>query len=156
MTIKRGDKAPDFSLYSSEKEKVSLSDHQGKNVVILFFPLAFTGVCTAELCSVRDEIKDYESLNAEVLGISIDTVMVLDKFKKEQDYNFTLLSDFNKEVCRSYGSYYDEFVLGMKGVAKRSAFVIDKDGIVKYAEVLDNAGEQPDFEAVKNTLKDLN
>jgi len=71
MTIKRGDKAPDFSLYSSEKEKVSLGDFRGKNVVILFFPLAFTGVCTAELCSVRDEKKDYESLDAEVLGISI-------------------------------------------------------------------------------------
>lgn len=156
MTVKQGEKAPDFSLYSSEKEKVSLSDYRGKNVVILFFPLAFTGVCTAELCSVRDEIKDYESLDAEVLGISIDTVMVLDKFKQEQGYNFKLLSDFNKEVCRSYDSYYDEFVLGMRGVAKRSAFVIDKDGVIQYAEVLDNAGEQPDFEAVKNTLKDLN
>ncbi len=156
MTIKRGDKAPDFSLYSSEKEKVSLGDFRGKNVVILFFPLAFTGVCTAELCSVRDEKKDYESLDAEVLGISIDTVMVLDKFKQEQNYNFTLLSDFNKEACRAYGSFYDEFVLDMKGVAKRSAFVVDKEGMVKYAEVLDNAGEQPDFEAVKNALKDLN
>lgn len=156
MTIKTGDKAPEFSLFSSEKEKVSLSDYKGKNVVILFFPLAFTGVCTAELCSVRDELAEYGSLNAEVLGISIDTVMVLDKFKAEQGYNFNLLSDFNKEVCRAYGSYYDEFVLGMKGVAKRSAFVVDKEGVVRYAEVLENAGEQPDFEAVKKTLRQFN
>ncbi|WP_235291045.1 redoxin domain-containing protein [Portibacter lacus] len=156
MTIKRGDKAPDFSLYSSDKEKVSLSDYHGKNVIILFFPLAFTSVCTNELCSIRDEKSKYDDLNAEVLGISIDTVMVLDKFKTEQGYNFKLLSDFNKEVCRAYGSYYDEFVLGMKGVAKRSAFVIDKEGIVKYAEVLDNAGEQPNFDNVKKTLTELN
>lgn len=156
MTIQRGDKAPDFSLYSSDKEKVSLSDLRGKNVVILFFPLAFTGVCTEELCSIRDDKARYDALDAEVLGISVDTIMVLDKFKSEQGYNFKLLSDFNKEACRSYGSFYDEFILGMKGVAKRSAFVIDKEGIVKYAEVLDNAGEQPDFEAVKKTLQALN
>jgi len=156
MTIKRGDKAPDFSLYSSDKEKVSLSDLRGKNVVLLFFPLAFTGVCTEELCTIRDDKSRYDELNAEVLGISIDTVMVLDKFKSEQGYNFKLLSDFNKEVCRSYGSHYDEFVLGMKGVAKRSAFVIDKEGIVQYAEVLDNAGEQPNFDEVKKTLEHLN
>ncbi|GLR16768.1 hypothetical protein GCM10007940_13830 [Portibacter lacus] len=118
--------------------------------------MAFTSVCTNELCSIRDEKSKYDDLNAEVLGISIDTVMVLDKFKTEQGYNFKLLSDFNKEVCRAYGSYYDEFVLGMKGVAKRSAFVIDKEGIVKYAEVLDNAGEQPNFDNVKKTLTELN
>lgn len=156
MTIKLGEKAPEFSLYSSEKESVSLSDFKGQNVVILFFPLAFTGVCTAELCSIRDEKAQYDSLDAAVLGISIDSPMVLEKFKAEQGYNFTLLSDFNKEVCRAYNSYYDEFVLGMKGVAKRSAFVVDKEGIVRYAEVLDNAGEQPDFDAVKKTLTELN
>lgn len=156
MTIKTGDKAPEFSLFSSEKEKVNLSNFQGKNVVVLFFPLAFTGVCTKELCSIRDEMADYNKLDTEVLGISIDTVMVLEKFKAEQGYNFTLLSDFNKEACRSYGAYYDEFVLGMKGVAKRSAFVVDKEGIIRYAEVLENAGDLPDFEAVKKTLHELN
>ncbi len=156
MTIKIGDKAPEFSLFSSEKEKVSLSNYHGKNVVILFFPLAFTGVCTAELCSIRDEKAEYESLDAEVLGISIDTVMVLEKFKAEQGYNFKLLSDFNKDVCRSYGAFYDEFVLGMKGVAKRSAFVVDKEGTIQYAEVLENAGELPNFDAVKETLSQLN
>lgn len=156
MTIKQGDKAPDFSLYSSDKEKVSLSDLRGKNVVLLFFPLAFTGVCTEELCTIRDDKSRYDDLDAEVFGISIDSVMVLDKFKSEQGYNFKLLSDFNKEACRSYGSFYDEFVLGMKGVAKRSAFVVDKEGIVRYAEVLDNAGEQPDFDALKKTLEHLN
>ena len=156
MTIKTGDKAPEFSLFSSEKEKVNLSNFQGKNVVVLFFPLAFTGVCTKELCSIRDEMADYNKLDTEVLGISIDTVMVLEKFKAEQGYNFTLLSDFNKEACRSYGAYYDEFVLGMKGVANRSAFVVDKEGIIRYAEVLENAGDLTDFEAVKKTLHELN
>ena len=156
MTINLGDKAPDFSLFSSDNAKVSLSEYKGKNVVVLFFPLAFTGVCTKELCSIRDEKSEYDELNAEVFGLSIDTPMVLAKFKEEQGYNFSLLSDFNKEVCRSYGAYYDEFVLGMKGVAKRAAFVVDKDGFVRYAEVLDNAGELPNFKHVKRTLSELN
>lgn len=152
MSISVGHAAPDFSLFDSDKTKVTLSELKGKNVVILFFPQAFTGVCTTELCAVRDGLQAYNDLNATVLGISVDSIFTLGKFKAEQNYNFTLLSDFNKEVSTTYGSLYDTFVFDMKGVSKRSAFVIDAEGIVRYAEVLDNAGEQPNFDSIKQTL----
>jgi len=150
-----GQPAPDFSLYNADKQKVNLSDFKGKNVVLLFFPQAFTGVCTEELCSVRDNLSKYESLNAQVLGISVDSVFTLEKFRDEQQYNFPLLSDFNKEVSTAYSAIYDSWILDMKGVSKRSAFVIDKDGIVRYAEVLENPGLQPDFNAINATLSSL-
>lgn len=102
---------------------------------------------------MRDNIADYEELDAQILAVSVDSPFTLDKFKSDQRLNFPLLSDFNKEVSQAYGSYYDEFVLGLRGVSKRSAFVIDKAGVVQYAEVLDNAGELPNFEAVKAALK---
>lgn len=156
MMLSIGDKAPDFSLYSTEKKEVALEDYRGKNLVILFFPLAFTGVCTAELCSVRDNYSKYESLDAEVIGISVDSLFTLEQFKQAENYNFTLLSDFNKEASRSYGSLYDQFVLGMKGVSKRSAFVVDKTGIIKYVEVLEDAGKQPNFTAIEEALQNLN
>lgn len=155
MKLELGSVAPDFTLKSSDKSDVSLNDYQGKNVVVLFFPLAFTGVCTAELCSVRDTKEDYESLDAEVLAISVDSLFTLDKFKQEQGYNFPLLSDWNKDVSASYGALYDEFVLGMRGVSKRSAFVVDKNGIIRYAEVLENAGDLPNFAAIKEVLKNV-
>ena len=155
MSIAIGTKAPAFSLYDTEKNKVNLEDFKGKNLVILFFPLAFTSVCTAELCSVRDTLATYNNLNASVVGISVDTPFTLGKFKAEQQLNFPLLSDFNKEVSQAYGAFYDTFVLDLKGVAKRAAFVIDKEGVVRHAEVLEVAGNQPDFEAIKNTLASL-
>jgi peroxiredoxin len=155
MSLQIGDKAPDFTLKASDKSDVSLSNYAGKNVVVLFFPLAFTGVCTTELCSIRDNKADYEALDAEVLAISVDSLFTLDKFKSEQGYNFSLLSDWNKDTAKAYGALYDEFVLGMKGVAKRSAFVVDKDGIIRYAEVLENAGELPNFAAINETLKTI-
>lgn len=153
--LKIGDTAPDFTLYNSDKKEVKLRSFRGSNVVILFFPLAFTSTCTTELCSVRDDISAYQDLNATVLAISIDTPHTLARYKEEQKLNMPLLSDFNKEVSAAYGSQYAEFVLGMRGVAKRSAFVIDKDGIVRYEEVLENAGQIPDLEAVKATLSRL-
>ncbi|MEO6637242.1 MAG: redoxin domain-containing protein [Ginsengibacter sp.] len=156
MNIEAGDKAPDFSLYSSEKEKISLSDFKDKNVVILFFPLAFTSVCTKELCNVRDNIGLYNNSKAKVLAISVDSPQTLARFKEDQHLNFPLLSDFNKEVSASYGSFYETFSLDMKGVSKRSAFVIDRQGIVRYAEVLENAGEEPNYMAIENCLSSLN
>jgi peroxiredoxin len=156
MPIKAGDKAPDFTLVSDAKAEVSLSDYSGKNVVLLFFPMAFTSVCTDELCAMRDSIADYNNLNAEILAVSVDSPFTLEKFKEDQKLNFPLLSDFNKEVSRAYESLYENFVFGLKGVSKRSAFVIDKDGTVRYAEVLENAGNVPNFEAVKETLNKLN
>lgn len=156
MSIVLNQKAPDFKLFNTEKKEISLSDYQGKNVVLLFFPLAFSGTCTAELCSIRDNYGIYNGLNAVVLGISIDTVFTLAKFKEEQKLNFDLLSDFNKEVSAAYEALYAEFILGMKGVSKRSAFVIDKNGILKYKEVLEKSADLPNFEAIQACLKELN
>jgi glutaredoxin-dependent peroxiredoxin len=156
MSVKVGEKAPAFTLYNTEKQEVSLQDYQGKNVVLLFFPLAFTSVCTDELCHMRDNIAEYEKLDADVLAVSVDSPFTLEKFKAEQNLNFPLLSDFNKEVSRNFGALYEDFVFDMKGVSKRSAFVIDKEGKVRYAEVLDNAGNLPNFEVIKETLGELN
>ena len=155
MAIIVGQQAPDFKLFNTEKKEISLSDYKGKNLVILFFPLAFTGVCTAELCSVRDHYNVYTSLNTEVVGISIDSLFSLEKFKQEQNYNFNLLSDFNKTTAKTYDSLYDSFAFGMIGVSKRSAFVIDADGIIRYAEILEDAGKQPNFDAIKACLEQL-
>ena len=155
MKIELGQTAPDFTLYDSAKNKVTLSDLHGQNVLLLFFPLAFTSTCTAELCSVRDNISFYNNVNAKVFGISVDSLHTLAKYKAEQNLNFTLLSDFNKEVSSMYDSLYERFGYNMKGVSKRSAFVIDKEGIVRYAEVLENAGEQPNFKNITLTLESL-
>ncbi len=154
--ITTGMEAPGFTLVDSDKNKVSLSDFKGKNVLLLFFPLAFTGVCTKELCAVRDDIARYNHANAVVLGISVDSYATLKKFKEEQGYNFPLLSDFNKEVSGLYGSIYHNFAGWMNGVSKRSAFLIDKEGLVQYAEVLENAGDVPNFEAINLRLAQLN
>ena len=155
MLLQIGQAAPEFTLWSHDKQQVSLAGLCGKNIVLLFFPLAFTGVCTKEMCSVRDTMKDYENLNAEVFGISVDSIHVLNKFRAEQNLNFTLLSDFNKEVSTAYGSIYENFFNDMKGVSKRSAFVIDGAGVVRYAEVLENALEVPNFDAIRECLKTL-
>lgn len=156
MAITVGQTAPDFKLFNTEKKEIALSDYKGKNLVVLFFPLAFTGVCTAELCNVRDNYNIYTSLNAEVVGISIDSLFSLGVFKKEQNYNFDLLSDFNKTTAKAYDSLYETFSFGMLGVTKRSAFVIDKDGIIRYSEILEDAGKQPSFDAIKACLEKLN
>ncbi|MGN6398973.1 MAG: redoxin domain-containing protein [Flavisolibacter sp.] len=155
MSIQVGQTAPEFSLYDTTKNKQSLSQYKGQNVLILFFPLAFTSVCTAELCAVRDDLKTYEQLDAQPLGISVDSLHTLAKFKEDQKINFPLLSDFNKEVSKAYGSLYETFGYDMKGVSKRSAFIVDKNGIVQYAEVLENAGLQPDFNAIEVKLRAL-
>ncbi len=152
MSLKPGDIAPDFTLFDTIKQPITLSELRGQNVVLLFFPFAFTSTCTKELCSVRDDIGNYAALNARVFGISVDSLHSLKKYKEEQQFNFDLLSDFNKEVCGIYGSQYELFGQNMKGVAKRSAFVIDKEGIIRYAEVLENSSDIPNLEAVKQAL----
>ena len=156
MAIEVGQTAPEFTLHDSDKNKISLADYKGKNVVLIFFPQSFTGVCTKELCSLRDNIAFYNNANAQVFGISVDSVFTLGKFKEEQKLNFPLLSDFNKEVSTAYEAIYSNWILDMKGVSKRSAFVIDKGGIVKYAEVLESAGDLPNFAAVQQILALLN
>lgn len=155
MKIEAGQLAPDFTLYDSDKNKNTLSQLRGQNVLLLFFPFAFTGTCTAELCSVRDNISVYNDANAKVFGISVDSIHSLAKYKEQQQLNFSLLSDFNKDVSSAYGCLYDVFSYGMKGVSKRSAFVIDKNGIIRYVEVLENATEIPNFLAIQDTLKSL-
>ncbi|MFN0254808.1 redoxin domain-containing protein [Pedobacter ureilyticus] len=151
MSLQVGAQAPDFKLKNTELKEVSLSDFKGKKVVLHFFPLAFTGVCTAQLCTMRDNFGYYDGLNAQVLGISVDSPFTLAKFKEEQAYQFPLLSDFNKETAAAYGALYEDF-LGLKGIAKRSAFVIDEEGKVIYAEVLEDAGNLPDFAAINKVV----
>jgi peroxiredoxin len=154
--IQTGQAAPDFTLYNTEKQPVTISHHRGKNVLLLFFPLAFTGTCTIELCSMRDHMQIYNNLNAEVFAISVDSLHVLRKWKEMEGFNFEMLSDFNKEVSTLYDTIYPVFGQGMKGVSKRSAFIIDKEGIVRYAEVLENASEIPNFENIQEVLAGLN
>lgn len=159
MSLKVGDTAPDFTLKNANNEAFTLSSYRGeKNVVILFFPAVGTSVCEKELCSTRDSMKDYENLDAQVLAISVDGPFAQKLWADKHQFNFPLLSDFNKEVCQLYGAYYDVWLpdkFNLKGVAKRSAFVVDKNGIIQYAEVLENAGEEPNYEAIKETLKKL-
>lgn len=152
MSLQVGDQAPDFKLYSSELTEVSLSAFKGKKVIIHFFPMAFTGTCTEQLCTMRDNFSYYEGINAQVIGISVDSPFSLAKFKEVQSYQFPLLSDFNKEVSAAYGAFYDEFVFGLKGVSKRAAFVIDEEGKIAYAEILEDAHELPDFKAINGVL----
>ncbi|MGE6220854.1 redoxin domain-containing protein [Nubsella zeaxanthinifaciens] len=151
MSLQVGAQAPDFKLKSTELKEVSLGDFKGKKVVLHFFPLAFTGVCTTQLCTMRDNFGYYEGLNAQVLGVSVDSPFTLGKFKEEQAYQFPLLSDFNKEAAAAYGALYEDF-LGMKGIAKRAAFVIDEEGKIAYAEVLEDAGNLPDFAAINKVV----
>ena len=155
MAIQIGQSAPDFTLFDSDKNPVQLSAQQGNNVLLVFFPQSFTGVCTKELCSIRDNIALYNDAHAKVFGISVDSVFTLGKFKEEQQLNFPLLSDLNKKVSELYDTIYHDWILDMKGVSKRSAFVIDRKGVVQYAEVLESAGDIPDFEKINAKLKEL-
>ena len=153
MAIEIGQPAPSFNLYDTEKKKISLSDFKGKSVLLLFFPQAFTSVCTEELCSVRDDIGRYSNITSQVIGISVDSVFTLKKFKEDKHYNFPLLSDFNKDVSAAYGSLYENWILDMKGVSKRAVFIIDKAGIIRYTNVLESANEMPDFKIINNALE---
>ena len=147
--------APDFTLQNTKGEHVTLSDFQGDtNIVLLFFPVAFSGKCTEEMCKTRDNMKLYNSLDAKVFGISVDSFFCLREFKKRENLNFTLLSDFNKEVSAKYNVLYDDFY-GMKGVSKRASFVIDKEGTIKFQEILEDASELPDFKGIQQTLSEL-
>jgi len=156
MALQIGDTAPDFSLAPGPgADPVTLSDHRGESpVVVLFFPLAFSSVCTDELCAMRDDWSGWEELGAEVVGISIDSPFVAQKFAAELDLPFPLVSDFNREASAAWDVLYEEF-FGMKGVAKRSAFVVDRDGAIRYAWVSEDAGVMPDFDAIRGALAEL-
>lgn len=163
MTMNIGDTAPDFTLKSKNEtgdvKDYSLSDYKGKkNVVLFFYPQSFTGVCTNEMCSITKDFEDYSSMNAVTLGVSVDSIFTQDAWAKANGITIPLLSDFNKEVIEKYGTRYADggFVHNMNGVSKRAAFVIDKEGKIRYAEVLESAGDLPNFEKIKETLKSLN
>ena len=160
MAVEIGQKAPEFTLKSKnqtgEIKEISLADYKGKNVLLLFHPLAFTGVCTTEMCSVSEGFEFYTGLNAVVLGISVDTIFTHEAWAKQNHITIPLLSDFNKEVGKKYGTLYPDGVfLGMNGVSRRSAFIVDKDGVVRYKEILDDAGSLPNFDKIKEVLKSL-
>lgn len=150
-----GQVAPHISLYNTDRKLVDFNNLQGKKKVLVFFPAAFTSVCTAGMCSIRDEMHDYNRLDALVFGISVDTPFSLKKFKEDQAITYDLLSDFNKEVSRAYGVLREEFILGMRGVSERAVFIIGSDGTLKYREVLENPGSMPDFAAAKRALETI-
>lgn len=155
MALASGTKAPDFKLFNQDKKEVSLSDFTGKNLIINFFPAAFTGVCTAQMCSNRDDLAYFSGLNAAVVGVSTDAPFSLGVFKTQNSINFDLLSDFNKRMIHDYDMYHTNFAAGMKGVAKRGVVLIDKDGVIQYVEVTANPGEQVNFSALKEALEKL-
>jgi peroxiredoxin len=156
MTLKVGDKAPDFKLPNTEKKEISLSDYNDKNLIIHFFPAPYTGTCTKQLCTVRDGAGLYKNDKVDSVAISVDMPFSLAKFKEEQKLDFELLSDFNKEVCQKYGAFYDTWIAGLKGVAKRAVFVLDKDHKIVYSAVQDNAGDMPDFAKLNEIVAGLN
>lgn len=147
--------APDFSLYSTEKELITLSSFKGHKVVLLFFPQAFTGTCTKEMCATRDDLSSYESMDAKILAISVDSAFTLAKYKEAEKLNFTLLSDFNRKVIPMYAGFYEKFAMEMQGVARRAEFVIDTTGVIRYSNISQVPSDFPDFDAIKNTLASI-
>jgi peroxiredoxin len=156
MSVTIGQKAPEIKLPDIDKNFHSIEEFKGKNVVLFFFPAAWTGACTKEMCTVQENYNAYNAVNAVVIGVSTDTIFALKRFKEDYKLdNILLLSDFNKDAIKAYDVVYDNFSVGYNGVAMRSTFLIDKDGILRYAEVLKAQGDLPDFDALKNAAKEL-
>ena len=154
MPVEIGSRAPDFTLTSHERQPITLSALRGRPMVLAFFPAAFSSVCTKELCTLRDSMGRLNGANAQVVGISVDTPFALRAFHTDQKLTFPLLSDFNKHVIREYGVFNEDMV-GLKGIAKRAVFVLDKDGIVRHREVLEDARNEPDYEKVYAAVASL-
>jgi len=148
-----GKPAPDLSLLDTTRATVTLSALRGQKVVLAFFPAAFTGVCTKELCTFRDSMADLNGIGATVLGISVDAPFSNGAFAKDNDLNFPVLSDYSRSATQAYGVALPDFA-GMKGytAAQRSVFVVDADGTVIYEWIAPNAGIEPDYDAVKAVL----
>ena len=156
MSIDVGAKAPDFALVNQDRETIRLSEVLKKGPVVLaFLPGAFSGTCTTELCNFRDSSSQLNKTNAQVLGVSTDTFFALKAWADQQKYNFPLLSDYNKEVIRQYDVVNPDMI-GLKDIAKRAVFVIDRSGIVRHREVLDDARNEPDYGKIQQTLASLN
>ena len=156
MTVNVGEKAPDFKALDSSLKEKKLEDYKGHNTVLAFFPGAFTSVCTKEMCTFRDSLSAFNNLDAKVVGISVDSPFSLAEFGKVNRLNFDLLSDSEKQISKSYGSLYESFlnIPGLKA-AKRSVFVLDKNGVVKFKWVSEDARVEPDYEAVKKEIQKL-
>ena len=155
MTADVGAKAPDFTLMNENREPVTLSEELKKGPVVLaFMPAAFSSVCTTEMCTFRDSSAELNKFNATVLGITVDTFFALGAWRKAENLGITLLSDFNKDVIRAYGVVNPDMI-GLKDIAKRSIFVIDKNGTVRYKEVLEDARNEPDYGKAKAALAAL-
>ena len=154
MSVAVGSKAPDFTLPNQDREPVTLSQLRGKPVVLAFFPAAFSSVCTKEMCTFRDSMAELGKANAQVFGISVDTFFALKAFRDHEKLTFPLLSDFNKQAIRDYG-VFNEDMIGLKGIAKRAVFVLDRDGVVRHREVLEDARNEPDYEKVFSVLAAL-
>src|SRR4030095_15674129 len=154
MPVDVGSRAPDFTLMNHERQPVTLSQQQGRPVVLAFFPAAFSSVCEKELCTFRDSMARLNAADAQVYGISVDTFFSLKAFHDQQRLTFPLLSDFNKEVIRAYGAFHED-TIGLKGIAKRAVCVLDKDGVVRHREVLEDARKEPNYDDVFLTLGTL-
>jgi glutaredoxin-dependent peroxiredoxin len=154
MSVDVGSHAPDFTLMNQDRQPVTLSQQRGTPVVLAFFPAAFSSVCTKELCTFRDALAQLNKAKAQVYGISVDTFFTLKAFQEQQKLTFPLLSDFNKDVIRAYG-VFNEDMIGLKGIAKRAVFVLDTEGIVRHREVLEDARNEPNYQAVNSTLAAL-
>ncbi|MCI0450674.1 MAG: peroxiredoxin [Chlorobi bacterium] len=159
MALKVGVKAPDFTLPSFTPSKdltqISLDGMRGKNIVLLFFPQAFTGVCTTEMCTMSENFDVYKGMDADVLGISVDGTFVQKAFAEKNNIKMPLLSDFNREVVKLYDVMRPEFAHGMKGTAERAVYVIDKDGVIRYIEVMASPGDMVNFEGIKSAVESL-
>lgn len=154
MSVDVGSVAPDFTLVDQDRAPVTLSAFRGQPVVLLFFPGAFSSTCTAELCAFRDRMARLNAARAQVLGISVDTFFALKAFRDSQHYTFPLLSDFNKEVIRLYDVFFEDMI-GLKGLAKRAVFVIDAKGVIRHKEIVEDARNEPDYDAVFAALAAL-
>ena len=155
MSVDVGAKAPDFTLHNQDRQDVTLSEELKKGPVVLaFFPAAFSGTCQKEMCTFRDSASELKKVNAQVLGVSVDTFFTLKAWGDQQKLNFPLLSDFNKEVLPKYGVLNPDMI-GLKGIAKRAVFVIDRGGVVRHREVLEDARNEPDYDAVNKALASL-
>jgi glutaredoxin-dependent peroxiredoxin len=158
MPVELDDLAPEFTLKNQESDDVSLSDFKGENVILLFFPFAFSSVCTIEMRRMQEEFNNNIDVDAQIIGISIDSPHSLRAWRDANYLNFPLLSDFNKEVSRMYDSLYETFApekYSYLGVSKRSAFVIGKDRRIKYKEICPTPGEQPNYDSIKKLLENL-
>ena len=157
MSVNVGEKAPDFEALDTKLKTRKLSEYKGSNVVLAFFPGAFTGVCTKELCSFRDSMANFNKLNGKVVGISVDAPFSQAEFAKVNKLEFDLLSDGDRKISTMYDVLHHDFV-GAKGLtaSKRSVFILDKDGVVKYKWVSDDPGKEPDYKKIEEELKKLN